>query len=166
MKRIISILLMGILILSGLGTSAISIRSPSSQQSSSLDEYDMVIIAPEQFSSEIQQLIDHKNSVGVSSFLKTTKEIYNEYDGVDNPEKIKLFIKDAIEQYGITYVLIIGDPSHVPIRKTAVSWNYFGDLVVPDVLTDLYYSDIYNETGSLSLWDTNHDGIYSEIRIQ
>jgi len=165
MKRIISILLIGILIFSGLGASAISIGGRSTQQSSSLEEYDMAIIAPEHFSSEIQQLIDHKNSVGISSLLKTIKDIYDQYDGVDNPEKIKLFIKNAIEQYGITYVLIIGDPSHVPIRKTAVSWNYFGDIVVPDVLTDLYYSDIYNETGSFSLWDTNHDGIYSEIRM-
>ena len=47
MKRIISILLIGILIFSGLGASAISIGGRSTQKSSSLEEYDMAIIAPE-----------------------------------------------------------------------------------------------------------------------
>lgn len=41
MKKIIHILIVGILVFSGLGVGAISIRMPSSQQSSSLDEYDI-----------------------------------------------------------------------------------------------------------------------------
>ena len=129
------------------------------------EEYDMVIIAPEQFSSYIQLLIDHKNDVGVSTFLKNTEEIYAQYSGVDQPEQIKYFIKDAIEQHDIKYVFLVGDINHVPIRKTALIWEYFGDLVVPDVITDLYYSDIYDENGSFSNWDTNQDGKYSEIRM-
>jgi hypothetical protein len=129
------------------------------------EKYDMVIITPEQFSSYIQPLIDHKNEVGVSTFLKNTEEIYTQYSGVDQPEQIKYFIKDAIEQHNIKYVFLIGDINHVPMRKTALIWEYFGDLVVPDVITDLYYSDIYDEHGSFSTWDTNQDGIYSEIRM-
>jgi hypothetical protein len=129
------------------------------------NEYDMVIIAPEVFSTQIQRLINHKNNIGVLTFSKTTEEIYNQYNGVDKPEQIKYFIKDAVEQYGIKYVFLIGDIYHVPMRKTAVTWNYFGDLVVPDVITDLYYSDIYDQSGSFSNWDTNQDGVYSEIRM-
>ena len=129
------------------------------------EKYDMVIITPEQFSSYIQPLIDHKSEVGISTFLKNTEEIYTQYSGVDKPEKIKYFIKDAIEQHDIKYVFLVGDVNHVPIRKTALIWEYFGNLVVPDVITDLYYSDIYDENGSFSIWDTNQDGKFSEIRM-
>ena len=41
------------------------------------DTFDMVIIAPDIFFTELQPLIEHKNSVGVDTFLKTTEEIYN-----------------------------------------------------------------------------------------
>ena len=129
------------------------------------NEYEMVIIAPEEFSKELQPLINHKNNVGVSTFLKSIEEIYIEYQGVDKPEQIKFFIKDAIEQYQIKYVFLVGDIYHVPIRTTGVIWNYFGDLVVPNVITDFYYSDIYDENGSFSIWDTNKDGVYSEVRM-
>jgi len=61
------------------------------------DEYDMVIIAPEKFSKDLQPLIDHKNSYGIQTTLKTTESIYNEHSGRDQPEKIKYFIKYAIE---------------------------------------------------------------------
>ena len=129
------------------------------------DQYDMVIISPEDFSSEIQSLIDHKNEYGVSTFLKTTEEIYSEYNGLDDIEKIKFFIKDAIESYNIKYVFLIGDVDHIPMRKSALTWEYFGDLVVPDVITDLYYSDIYDANGSFSTWDSNQDGVFSEINM-
>ncbi|MFH1013082.1 MAG: C25 family cysteine peptidase [Thermoplasmatota archaeon] len=127
--------------------------------------YDLVIIAPQAFLPTIQPLIDHKNHYGIKTFLKTTEDIYSEYTGTDRQEQIRTFIKDAIEQYGITYVLLMGDITCVPIRKTALSWDYYGNIVVPDVITDLYYSDIYDANGSMSLWDTNQDGTYSEIRM-
>ena len=72
------------------------------------DEFDLVIIAPEIFSSDLQELMDHKNSVGISTYLKTTEDIYSEYDGVDRPEQIKYFIKDAIETQDITFVMLVG----------------------------------------------------------
>ncbi|RLF51297.1 MAG: peptidase C25, partial [Thermoplasmata archaeon] len=72
------------------------------------DVYDMVIIAPSEFSDALQKLVEHKNNYGVKTFLMTTEEIYSKYNGRDEPEKIKYFIKNAIEQYGIKYVLLVG----------------------------------------------------------
>ena len=68
----------------------------------------MVIIAPEKFSTDLQPLIDHKNSHGMQTILKTTESIYTEFSGRDQPEKIKYFIKSAIENWNITYVLLVG----------------------------------------------------------
>ena len=129
------------------------------------NKVNMVIITPEIFAPELDSLIEHKTSFGINTTIKTTENIYIEYKGRDNIEKIKYFIKDAIENHNISYVLIIGDIDKVPIRTTGLSWDYFGNIAVENVITDLYYADIYNSDGTFSNWDTNNDGIYSEIRM-
>ena len=137
-------------------------------------EYDLVIIAPDKFTTDLQPLVDHKNKYGVKTFIKTTSEIYSEYSGVDKPEKIKYFIKDAIEQLGVKYVLIVGglknliyaDPMdtenygdkwwHVPVR-----WSNL-DLQEPGPVSDLYYSDIYKEGGEFEDWNKDGDDLIGE----
>ncbi len=142
------------------------------------DEFDLVIIAPEAFSSNIQPLINHKNDIGVKTFIKTTEEIYYEYDGVDKPEQIKYFIKDAIEMWGIKYVLLVGglksplygNPRddanqgskdwYVPVRYTNLDErSSFSD---PGFISDLYFMDIYDGEGQFSSWDSNGNGIFAE----
>ena len=155
----------------------IEYKIPKKPLLSANDDFDMVVIAPSKFSESVQPLIEHKNSHGVKTFLKTTEEIYNEYDGFDKPEKIKYFIKDAKETYNITYVLLMGglksylygNPRddvnqgskhwHVPVRYTnTVEPGTFND---PGFLSDLYFMDIYDGEGNFSSWDSNGDGIYA-----
>jgi len=165
MKKIISILSMVVLILSGIGASVISAEIPSLHQSSSLDEYDMVIIAPSQFSSTLQPLIDHKNSVGIHTFLKTTDEIYNEYNGRDYAEQIKYYIKQVIEQYEIDYVLFIGGAEDIPSRYTHVYFDEPFDYPTPDewvFASDFYYADIYDFNSNFSSWDSNENNVFAE----
>ena len=128
-------------------------------------EYDLVVIAPEQFSTQLAPLVAHKNSHGMLTMVKTVEEISGQYPGIDQAEQIKYFIKDAYDTSHVSYVLLIGDIDRVPIRTTALSWEYFGERVVPDVLTDLYYADLYDSNGSFATWDPNHDGKYSEIHM-
>jgi hypothetical protein len=142
------------------------------------DEYDMVVIAPSMFLDDLQPLIDHKNKIGVKSFLKTTEEIYNEYNGFDKPEQIKYFIKDAKEKNNVTYALLVGglksylygNPRedanqgskhwHLPVRYTNLVES--GTFFDPGFLSDLYYMDIYDAEGNFSSWDSNGDGIYAK----
>jgi hypothetical protein len=137
--------------------------------------YDMVIIAPSKFSGTLQKLIDHKNAHGINTTLKTTEDIYNEYTGVDKPEQIKYFIKDALETWNITYVLLVGgmksyifgaaqDDANqgsknwwVPIRYSNLDDGYESGYI-----SDLYYADIYDSHGNFSSWDSNHNGIFGE----
>jgi hypothetical protein len=121
------------------------------------DQYDLVIITPSEFSNELQPLIDHKISMGVHTNLKTTEDIYSEYNGFDQAEKIKYFIKDAIETWGIDYVLLVGSIDKVPIRTSYASFWEGG------LLTDLYYADIYNDTSGFCSWDKDGDGKYGEV---
>jgi hypothetical protein len=127
-----------------------------------LDEYDMVIIAPNNFSNSIQPLINHKNSHNVETFLKTTEEIYNEYQGRDNQEQIKYFIKEALENHKIKHVFLIGDIDKVPVRKSWVRFSYGSNLMFENCITDLYYADIYNSNGSFCSWDSNNNNKYGE----
>jgi len=129
----------------------------------------MVIIAPELFSEDLQPLIDHKNIHGVQTFLKTTEEIYDNYAGRDKAEQIKYFIKDALEQLNITYVLLIGGRQgqsfnwFVPVRY---SNNRFylqdNDFYHKKFISDLYFADIYKETGEFEDWDSDGDSIFAE----
>jgi len=144
------------------------------------EEYDLVIIAPSKFSNLLEELVVHKNSQNVKTFLKTTESIYNNYSGYDKPEQIKYFIKDAIETHNILYVLLVGGLKsyfyakdrddcnqgsktwHVPVRYTNVETTIPRD---EGALSDLYYSDIYEEGANFSSWDSNGDGIYARIDI-
>ncbi|MBS3802752.1 MAG: peptidase C25, partial [Candidatus Thermoplasmatota archaeon] len=75
----------------------VTYQEPEDEHFVGTDDYDLVIIAPEIFTDALRFLVDHKNNMGIETFVKTTEEIYNEYDGVDKPEQIKYFIKDAVE---------------------------------------------------------------------
>ena len=138
-------------------------------------DYDLVIISPSTFSDALQPLIEHKNSYGIKSILKTVEDIYAEYDGFDKAEQVKYFIKDALEQWNIKYVLLCGGLKsiiyskpkdnvnlgavgwHVPVRYSNVRDG--GD---PGFPTDLYYADIYKEGGAFETWDYDGDGILAE----
>jgi hypothetical protein len=163
MKKILQILVFSILICNGMYAAALSV-----QQSGAFEQIDesfkMVIISPAIFASNIQPLIDHKNSVGIESFFKSTEDIYNEYSGYDEAEKIKYFIKDAIETYNISYVFLIGgkvwqfNKWHVPVRYSQIDDGFDYSFCI----SDLYFADIYDNEGNFSSWDTDKDGLYGE----
>lgn len=132
------------------------------------EEYDLVIIAPACFADQLQKLVDHKNDFAMRTFLKTAEEIYDGYAGRDNAEQIKYFIKDAIETFGIKYVLLVGGRApglseehwYIPARYSNIVDNW----MIPEFtyLSDLYFADIYDEHGDFSSWDTDQDGVYGE----
>ena len=146
------------------------------------NDYDLVIIAPSSFSSDLQRLVDHKNSHNMNTLLKTTEEIYSEYNGVDKPEQIKYFIKDAIETWDIKYVLLVGGLKstiyakpkddrnqgsigwHLPVRYSNFLWDPSADYGSgePNYLCDLYFADVYKEGGVFDNWDSNGNGIFAE----
>jgi len=134
------------------------------------DQYDMVIITPKRFESAVSSLKDHKDEMGVPTMIKTTESIYKDYTGRDQPEKIKYFIKDAIETYNITYVLLVGGMLrqssrwNVPVRYSNLE---DGGGYNETYITDLYYADIYrynttSENYEFDDWDSNGNGIFAE----
>jgi hypothetical protein len=145
------------------------------------EEYKLVIIAPSKFSNILQELKDHKVSKGISTLIKTTEDIYDQYTtGYDKPEQIKYFIKDAIETHNTSYVLLVGGLKsmitgvardnlnegtkdwYLPVRYSNMLVQAGDD---PGYICDLYYGDIYEEGGAFCSWDSNGNHIYAEYKF-
>lgn len=162
MKKILLYFIIGMLVLSGLNVSAINELDQTPQPN---DEYDMVVIAPIEFKIPVQRLIKHKNSHNVQTFYKSTQNIYKNYNGRDKAEKIKLFIKDAIEELNISYVLLIGGRSylypkwHIPVRYVLLD---DGTQRYTTFFSDLYYADIYKNRNEFEDWDSNGNDVFAE----
>ena len=136
------------------------------------DTYQLLIIAPKDFASALQPLVDHKISHGIPTKLVTKEDICNNASdfptqGRDCAEKMKYYIKDAYDQWGINYVLLVGgrkggvmkEKWWVPVRYTNLDddANWEGGF-----LSDLYFADLYDANGNFSSWDSNGNGIFAE----
>ena len=124
------------------------------------DKYDLVIITPSEFYSNLQPLVDHKNNYEIETKLVMLEEIYERFSGRDDAEKIKYFIKHAVEEWDTHYVLLIGDVKKLPTRTTYASWWE------PNILSDLYYGDIYNSEYKFCSWDSNDNNKFGEIEYE
>jgi hypothetical protein len=139
------------------------------------DEYQLVIIAPSKFADPLQPLVAHKISKGVTTKLVTwgdiTDSTYFPVQGRDCAEKMKYFIKNAYDQWGTTYVLLVGgryggiikEKWWVPVRYTHLDDDSNGE---GGYLSDLYFADIYDASGNFSSWDSNGNGIFAEWNNQ
>jgi len=125
-----------------------------------LDQYDLVIITPSEFSSNLQPLVQHKEKYNIRTMITTLDDIYSNFTGRDNPERIKYYIKHAVEYHHIKYVLLVGDITRVPIRTTYSNPGWDNE---EDILTDLYYADLYDANGSFCTWDSNNNSRFGEV---
>jgi len=133
------------------------------QRYASIQEYDLLIISPEKFINQLNELQTHKEQVGVKTKIVSLSDVYDEmfWKGRDNPEKIKYFIKQAFDIWHIKYVLLIGDFKNLPIRYVN-NQDILQGFHEPKFISELYYADIIDSNGSFSTWDTDNDGIYGE----
>lgn len=122
-----------------------------------------VVITSSYLSSYFDDFIEWKKQKGIDIELVTTEQIIQNYTGdeisgiIDNPGKIRQFLKDACEN-GLEYALLGGDSIHVPIRNGTGFRNYWTleelhDYKIP---TDLYFSDFDGD------WDYDNDQFYGE----
>ena len=122
MKPWVSLVVIGILISSGVGTSATIMNSGEA------DKYELLIIAPEMFYDALQPLITHKNSKGIDTTLIVLEDIYENFSGRDDAEQVKYGIKHAVETWDVHYVLLVGgrkpsllgEPWLLPVRYSHI----------------------------------------------
>ncbi len=143
-------------------------RGPSSGET---DAYDLLIVSPGEWTDSLQPLVIHKDGHGVATKLVSLSEVYDgayfEAEGRDEAEQVKYFIKNALDEWGISYVMLVGGRNgglmqenwYCPVRYSfcgvSSSWER-------SFLSDLYFADIYDDEGHFQSWDTDGDGVYAE----
>ncbi|MBI4722138.1 MAG: hypothetical protein HY769_03950 [Candidatus Stahlbacteria bacterium] len=109
------------------------------------------------FVSAFQSLADWKTKKGVPAMIRTNGWIYNNYPGRDLAERIRNYIRVAVYDSGVQWVLLGGDINIIPTRQAyamTCGWGTPGEDSIP---ADLYYSDL---DGS---WDANNNNLFGEI---
>jgi hypothetical protein len=90
------------------------------------------------------------------------------WEGRDQAEKIKYFIKNSIEDWGISHVLLVGGLQgqtrkwNLPVRYSHVVPPTEQEYAEQSFISDLYYADIYDSTAEFCSWDSNNDDFFAE----
>lgn len=153
---------------------------------STFEEYDIefVIVSPAFFKGELTSLVDHKQSLGISTTIVTIEDIlqdsYCENHCYDDAEQLKYFLKYIYENWGTRYVLLTGGKDHIPVRFSHINMENgtIGKQHLPFFIqetplfslmesyaSDLYYADLYFENETFCSWDTNNNNIYGEKNL-
>lgn len=119
----------------------------------SSEDYDHVVVTSSALSSSFAPLCSFIEShLGLNDTTVTVEAIYSTFPGRDNPEKIRNFIKHAVDNWSTTHVLLGGDVDRVPCR-----YAYGRVISTTEYLPcDLYYSDLDGD------WDADGDSIFGE----
>ncbi|MBN1948709.1 MAG: T9SS type A sorting domain-containing protein [Candidatus Cloacimonetes bacterium] len=122
------------------------------------EPYSMIIITDEASADYFNEFVEWKNNHGLLTGVFLTSDIYSNYTGLDNQDRIRNFIIDAYETYSGTdtpleYVLLGGDDEIVPIRGVYAQVGGTYDWNLP---CDAYYSNLDGN------WDGNGNGVYGQ----
>jgi hypothetical protein len=129
-----------------------------------IGDYEHVIIADDAYASIYEPLAYWKTKKGVPSKVVSLSYIYANYAGVDNPDRIRNFIKDAEATWGTLWFLLGGVHDDAPAPLEVVprrdTWCVTtGVMSYPDedtIAADLYFADLDGT------WDGDGDGTYGE----
>jgi len=132
--------------------------------------YDYVIITDNTLVNSITSstFLPWKESLGFNiKILEISDSLIQDQIGDDSPSKIRNFLREYYQVWGINYVLIVGDHETIPMRYCypdpdnhnfdIYSWSNGGE-----VPTDYYYADLSKSDGES--WDSDGDGYYGEFK--
>ncbi len=125
------------------------------------EDVDLLLITKNDYVDVFQTYVDFKTERGFLVQVETIENIYANYPGVDDQEKIRNCIIDYYENHGLTYVILGGDadPNNassrvVPHRGFYVNTG-FGE-TDDDIPSDMYYCCLDGT------WDANNNDYYGE----
>jgi hypothetical protein len=115
------------------------------------DSFDYIIITRDYLFSAFDSLAGWKNSIGYSVKLVDYDSIFAQYPGTQGADRIRNFLIDKYDSWGIKYVLLGGNVDMIPMKICFPDpqHNY-------DTPTDYYYAELTDD------WDTDNDGYYAE----
>lgn len=112
---------------------------------------ELVIVTGESLVPEFERLAQWRTRSGIPSVVRTMDWVNANYEGSDTAERLRMFLRDAVNLWGATGVVLGGDSQIVPIRYGRTTF-FFGE----DIPTDLYFQCL---DGS---WNANGNDRFGE----
>ncbi len=115
------------------------------------DSFNFVILTKDNFFSAFDSLVTWKNSIGFHAKLSSIDSVIAQYPGTDVADRIRNFLIDKYDSWGIQYLLIGGNVDMIPMKicYPDAGHNY-------DTPTDYYFAELTDD------WDSDGDGFYGE----
>ncbi|MGI6291751.1 MAG: C25 family cysteine peptidase [Bacteroidales bacterium] len=110
---------------------------------------DYIIITNDSLKESFQRLADWKTQKGIYTIVTSVEDIYSIYQGYDNAEKIRNYLKDVYINYGSSFVLMGGDAEIIPVRFSMINLELYE--------CDFYYATVQGN------WNANGDNIFGDI---
>ena len=139
----------------------------SSYLSNNINTSSYLILTSEELLNSIysSNFIPWKESLGYNlTVITLTDPLIQEHYGTDTQQKIREFLRTYYIRWNISYLLIIGDITSIPMRYCYPNplnhrFDIF-DWTSGEVPTDYYYADLsYSDNES---WDKDKDGYHGE----
>ncbi len=115
------------------------------------DMPDYIIITNEILKPLFETLATYKTQRGIPTLLVTVEQIYQNYPGCDQAEKIRNYLKAAHQYWGAGLFVLLGGDTDVVPGRIGVSYGNEGKY------TDLYYCDVYKSGSPNYNWNSNGD---------
>ena len=123
----------------------------------------MIVITDATRAPWFDEYVGWRTSMGISTGVFLTSDIYSAYPGIDNAEKIRNFIIDAYQTWAsssspLEYVILGGDDEIVPERG---AYGEVGSTVDNRMPVDLYFGCLdgtWNANGNL-IWGETSDEV-------
>ncbi|MDW7679504.1 MAG: C25 family cysteine peptidase [bacterium] len=138
-------------------------------------EYEYLIITIEDFIDAYRPLLSFHNTRGIKTRIVSVEEIYQKMTGMDEPEKIRNYIIQEMQQNGIRYVLLAGDADAHPSGQMQVPIRYLyaevitGDnTMVQQIPSDLYYAALdgsWNNNNNDKWGEPGEDDLLPELHV-
>jgi hypothetical protein len=138
-----------------------------------LGEYDLLLISNDALMADFDEYVAFKTSTGYAIKTISVEDIYTQYTGADNQEKIRNCIIDYYLNKGIYYVILGGDadPNNaaddvIPHRGLTIDDSYgYQDFDIP---SDEYYSCLdgnWNSNGNIYYGEVGEFDLLGEVSI-
>jgi hypothetical protein len=115
------------------------------------DSFDYVILTHDSLFGAFDSLVDWKQAIGFNVRLVSVDSVVSQYPGTDYADRIRNFLIDKYQSWGIHYVLLGGNINMIPMKLCFPDSEH--DYDTP---TDYYFAELTDD------WDSDADGYYGE----
>jgi len=132
------------------------------------DDYDLLLISNTALMPAFDDYVSYKISTGFAVKQVTTEEIYAQYDGQDDQDKIRNCIIDYYTNHGISYVILGGDADPNNPADRIIPHRGLDAVDDNDIASDMYYSNLdgnWNTDGDNYWGEPGEADLYSEVAI-